>query len=117
MSQTDIPAMPCTTTSPVHLPRVVLISRDGSLPPSLTPFAPRRISDSLTAVDPCDEVVILYGHRRAADVTTLRHMLGRGLPAVLIASPSLDRDDVIAAFDNGATSYLVVDEVPEHCMV
>jgi DNA-binding NarL/FixJ family response regulator len=117
MSQTDIPAMPCTITSPVHLPRVVVITRDGTLPPSLTPFAPRLVSDSLTAVDPSDEVVILYGHRRAADITTLRRMLGRRLPAVLIASPSLDHDDVIAAFDNGVTSYLVVHEVPENCMV
>jgi DNA-binding NarL/FixJ family response regulator len=117
MPHTEIPAMPCTITSPVNLPTVALVSGDGKLPPSLTPFAPRRVGSDLSIVDTDDEVVILYGARRADDVNQLRRMLGRRLPGILMISPELDRDDVVAAFDNGATGYLVVGEVPEYCLV
>jgi DNA-binding NarL/FixJ family response regulator len=117
MPHTEIPAMPCTATSPVNLPTVALISGDGALPPSLTPFAPRRVGRDLSVVDTDDEVVILYGCGRADDITALRRMFGRRLPGVLMVSPELDRDDVVEAFDNGATGYLIVGEVPEFCMV
>lgn len=112
-----VPPMPCTETPPVRLPTAVVISHDGELPPSLTPFAPRAVGSSLAVVAPTDDVVVLYGEGRAPDVARLHRMFGRELPAVLLASPVLDPADVVESFDNGATSYLVVSEMPEFCLV
>jgi DNA-binding NarL/FixJ family response regulator len=117
MSQVTTPVRPCTDELPVRLPTVALMSRDGSVPPSLTPFAPRLITDDPRAVAPTDDVVILYTRRAAPDVARLHRLLGRRTPAVLVLNPVLDPRDVIECFDNGATSYLVICEVPEYCLV
>ncbi|HKT04297.1 MAG TPA: LuxR C-terminal-related transcriptional regulator [Rugosimonospora sp.] len=93
------------------------MSSYGALPPSLTAFAPRLVSPDLQQVSSSDDVVILYGEHGALDVTRLRRVFGRLMPAVLVCSPVFDVHDIVAAFENGATSYFVVDEVPQYCLV
>lgn len=95
---------------------VALVSHDGAQPPSLSPLHP-RVTGNLTSVRATDDVVICYTHNPAEDVMRLYRALGRDMPAVLVAARSLDPQDVIAAFDHGATSYLVLSETPEICLV
>lgn len=116
MPETAIPAMSCTGATPVDIPGMVLVSRDGTLPPSLTPFTPGRIDDVTTA-EPTDDVVVLYGFQSAADIARLRQRLGRHMPAVLVIGRVFDPRDIVTAFDNGATSYIVAGEPPEFCVV
>lgn len=95
---------------------VALVSHDGAQPPSLTPLRPRVMGD-LSAVRATDDVVVCYSEHPADDVKRLYGMLGRGMPAVLVAARGFDERDVIAAFDHGATSYLVLSQTPETCLV
>ncbi|HKT03805.1 MAG TPA: response regulator transcription factor [Rugosimonospora sp.] len=98
-------------------PTVSVVSRYGALPPSLSAFSPRLVSRDLLQVSPSDDVVILHSERCAVDVIRLRRVLGRRMPAVLVCTPVIDDHDIVAAFENGATSYFVVDEVPQYCLV
>jgi len=102
---------------PVVLPTVAVVSPDGAEPPSLTPYQPRAVVGDLSLVLPSDDVVILYTARPAGDVACLRRLLGRNMPAVLVAARRFDESDVIGAFDNGATSYLLTSQIPEYCLV
>lgn len=108
---------PSVTAAPVELPTVAVVSPDGTEPPSLTPFLPRVVSRDLLSVLPTDDVVILYGGRYADDIGRLHRTLGRYMPAVLVAARTFDETDVIGAFDNGATSYLIMSETPQYCLV
>jgi DNA-binding NarL/FixJ family response regulator len=109
--------LPFPAPLPVELPTVSVVSRDGALPPSLTPFVPRVVSRDLRAVASSDDVAVLYGDGFGGEVGRLQRLLGRGMPAVMVVSLSLDPRDVVEAFDNGVTSYLVVSEVPAFCVV
>jgi DNA-binding NarL/FixJ family response regulator len=95
---------------------VALVSHDGRQPPSLTPLSP-RVTGNLSAVRPTDDVVICYSDTPAADVVGLYRALGKHMPAVLVAARGFDARDVITAFDYGATSYLVLTQTPEFCLV
>jgi DNA-binding NarL/FixJ family response regulator len=95
---------------------IALVSHDGTQPPTLTPLGPRVIGN-LSAVRPTDDVVICYSDAPAADVAGLYRALGRDMPAVLVAARDFDAQDVITAFDHGATSYLVLTQTPEFCLV
>jgi DNA-binding NarL/FixJ family response regulator len=92
-------------------PSVVVVSADGSTPPSLSPFVPRLVTSDLAAVCPADDVVVLYGEKSAVDIGRLRRLLGRAMPPVLVAARQFDEQDMIAAFDQGATSYLLTDDI------
>jgi len=105
------------TPMPVALPAVVVVSSDGTGPPSLTPFRARTVGYDLSSVRPSDDVVILFSGRSADDIGRLHRMLGRDMPQVLVAARTFDEVDVIGAFDNGATSYLIMSQVPEYCLV
>ncbi|GAA4728796.1 response regulator transcription factor [Phytohabitans rumicis] len=95
---------------------IALVSHDGAQPPSLTPLRP-RVTGNLSAVRATDDVVVCYSERPAADVMHLYRTLGRDMPAVLVAAREFDAQDVVAAFDHGATSYLVLSQTPEVCLV
>ncbi len=95
---------------------VALVSHDGAQPPTLTPLRP-RVTGNLTAVRPTDDVVVCYSDAPAADVVELYRILGKDMPAVLVAARDFDAQDVITAFDYGATSYLVLTQTPEFCLV
>jgi len=95
---------------------IALVSHDGTQPPTLTPLRPRVIGN-LSAVRPTDDVVICYSDAPASDVAGLHRALGRDMPAVLVAARGFDPQDVITAFDHGATSYLVLTQTPEFCIV
>jgi DNA-binding NarL/FixJ family response regulator len=95
---------------------ITLVSPDGITTPSLSPFRP-RMARELTAVRDTDDVVVLYDRRPAQQVGRLRRLLGRSMPAVLVTASTYDEQDVVAAFEHGATSYLLVSEFPEYCMV
>lgn len=95
---------------------VALVSHDGARPPSLTPLRP-RVTGNLFAVRPTDDIVICYSENPAEDVIGLHRLLGREMPAVLVAARGFDEQDVITAFDYGATSYLVLTQTPEFCLV
>jgi DNA-binding NarL/FixJ family response regulator len=95
---------------------VALISRDGGEPPSLTPLRP-RVTGDLSSVRPTDDVVICYSDNPAADVRELWQVLGHDMPSVLVAARRFDAQDVITCFDYGATSYLVLTQTPEFCLV
>jgi len=95
---------------------IALVSRDGELPPSLTPLNP-RVTGNLTAVRPTDDVVVCYSDTPADDVRELWQVLGHDMPAVLVAARRFDAQDVITCFDYGATSYLVLTQTPEFCLV
>jgi len=101
----------------VDLPTVAVVSVDGTLPPSMTPFRPRVATCDLSAVQPSDDVVILYRRVAAADINRLRRTLGRQMPRVLVTTPILDERDIIGALNSGATGYLVVAEMPNYCLV
>lgn len=94
---------------------VALVSHDGRQPPSLSPLRPRVIGN-LHAVRATDDVVVCYGDAPADDVVRLHRLLGREMPAVLAAARGFDEQDVITAFDHGATSYLVLSQTPEFCL-
>ena len=98
-------------------PTVVVVSPDGTKPPSLSPYHPRLITDDLSEVCPTDDVVVLYSEQSAPNIGRLHRMLGRGMPAVMVTARGFDEQDVIGAFDYGATSYLLVDEVARYCLV
>jgi len=117
MGQMESPVMPCSDSLPYELPTVAVISSDGTLPASFVPFAPRVITDDLSLVQPTDDVTIINGERSAATIAALFRMLGRYMPPVLVTTKVFDEWDIIGAFDNGVTSYLIVDEVPEYCIV
>jgi DNA-binding NarL/FixJ family response regulator len=95
---------------------IALVSLDCALPPSLSPLRP-RVTGNLAAVRPTDDVVICYDENPAAVVRGLWQVLGYGMPAVLVASRRFDAQDVITCFDYGVTSYLVLSETPEFCLV
>lgn len=95
---------------------VALVSHDGARPPSLSPLNP-RVTGNLSAVRPTDDVVVCYSDTPAADVVGLYRALGRDMPAVLVAARGFDELDVVTAFDYGATSYLVLTQTPEFCLV
>jgi DNA-binding NarL/FixJ family response regulator len=95
---------------------VALVSHDGVQPPSLTPLRP-RVTGNLFAVRPTDDVVICYSETPAEDVVGLHRLLGPAMPTVLVAARGFDGNDVIKAFDYGATSYLVLTQTPEFCLV
>jgi DNA-binding NarL/FixJ family response regulator len=117
MSQAVVPAMPCVGQPSVQLPTVSVVSRFDSMPASLTRFAPRIVTDDLGCVSATDDVVILHGDRSAPELAELHRLLGRQRPPVLVLSRAFDAQDVAEAFDNGATSYLVINELPEYCLV
>lgn len=91
---------------------VALLGHDGEQPPRLTPLDP-RVAGDVSAVHPTDDVVVCYGDNPAADVRELSRVLGRAMPAVLVAARRFDAMDVAACFDHGATSYLVLTQTPE----
>lgn len=95
---------------------IAVVSADGSLPPSLTPLRP-RVTGNLSAVRPSDDVVVCYNDSPASDVRELHRALGPAMPAVLVAARRFDAHDVICCFDYGATSYLVLTQTPEYCLV
>jgi len=95
---------------------IALVSRDGARPPSLTTLR-LRATGSPSAVLPSDDVAICYSEAPAADVRDLYRALGRDTPAVLVAARRFDPQDVIASFDFGATSYLVLTQTPEVCLL
>jgi DNA-binding NarL/FixJ family response regulator len=95
---------------------IALVSHDGAQPPSLTELHP-RVTGNLSAVRPTDDVVICYSESPAADVRQLYRVLGNAMPAVLVAAKTFDHQDVITCFDFGATSYLVLTQTPEFCLV
>jgi len=95
---------------------IALVSHDGTQPPTLNPLQPRVIGN-LSSVRPTDDVVVCYSEAPAADVVGLYRILGREMPAVLVAARGFDAHDVITAFDYGATSYLVLTQTPEFCLV
>lgn len=95
---------------------IALVSRDGEQPPSLTPLRP-RVTGNLTSVRPTDDVVVCYSDNPAADVRELWQVLGHDMPSVLVAARRFDAHDVITCFDYGATSYLVLTQTPEFCLV
>jgi DNA-binding NarL/FixJ family response regulator len=95
---------------------IALVSHDGAQPPTLTALRPRVIGNP-SAVRPSDDVVICYGDAPAADVVALHRALGKDMPAVLAAARDFDPQDVITAFDYGVTSYLVLTQTPEFCLV
>jgi len=95
---------------------ISLVSHDGRQPPSLSPFRP-RVTGNLSSVRPTDDVVICYSDTPAADVIGLYRHLGKDMPAVLVAARGFDAQDVITAFDYGATSYLVLTQTPEFCLI
>jgi DNA-binding NarL/FixJ family response regulator len=107
----------CAEPPVVDLPTVAVISPDGSLPPSMTPFRPRVATTDISAVEPSDDVVILHRRASAADLNRLRRTLGRQMPRVLITTPVLDERDIIGALNCGATGYLIVAETPNYCLV
>jgi DNA-binding NarL/FixJ family response regulator len=106
-----------TPAAAMLLPTVVVVSQDGTEPAGLTPFLPRAVCRDLLSVRPSDDVVILYSERSADDIGRLHRMLGRNMPGILVAARTFDETDVIGAFDNGATSYLIMSETPEYCLV
>ena len=113
-SGTDLlPAIRSGSGTPL---KVVVVSPDEAKPPSLSSFHPRVVTRDLTSVRSSDDVVVLYGDQSARDVERLRKMLGQAMPAVLVAARSFDADDVIRAFDNGATSYLLIDDGAPYCL-
>ncbi|GLH96618.1 helix-turn-helix transcriptional regulator [Phytohabitans aurantiacus] len=95
---------------------IALVSHDGAQPPSLTPLRP-RVTGNLSAVRATDDVVVCYSEHGADDVKRLYGLLGRDMPAVLVAARGFDERDVISAFDHGATSYLVLSQTPEVCLL
>jgi DNA-binding NarL/FixJ family response regulator len=95
---------------------VALVSHDGAQPPSLSPLHP-RVTGNLTSVRTTDDVVVCYTPTPADDVMRLQQTMGRDMPAVLVAARGFDPRDVVAAFDHGATSYLVLTQTPEVCIV
>ncbi|WP_207922909.1 response regulator transcription factor [Micromonospora sp. KC606] len=74
------------------------------------------MTGDLSVARPFDDVVVCYGHRPAADVRELHRTFGASMPAVLVAARSFDQEDVITAFDHGATGYLVLTQTPEFCL-
>lgn len=95
---------------------IALVSHDGVRPPSLTPLR-LRVTGDADAVRSTDDVVVCWGQRPADDVRRLHRTLGRDLPAVLVAARGFDPEDVVAAFDHGAISYLVLSQTPEIYLV
>ncbi|MEH1122903.1 hypothetical protein [Micromonospora sp. CPCC 206061] len=95
---------------------IALVSHDGEQPPSLPPLRP-RVTGDVSAVRATDDVVVCYGEQAADDIKRLYGLLGRSMPAVLVAARGFDERDAIAAFDPGATSYLVLSQTPEVCLV
>ncbi|MEJ3743917.1 response regulator transcription factor [Actinomycetes bacterium KLBMP 9797] len=95
---------------------VSLVSHDGAEPPSLSRLHP-RVTGNLSTVRATDDVVIVYSERPADDVRQLYRTLGTSMPTVLVAARRFDAQDVITAFDYGATSYLVLSQTPEFCLV
>jgi DNA-binding NarL/FixJ family response regulator len=94
-----------------------MVSRFDVMPASLTRFAPRVVTDDLERVSATDDVVILHCDRSAPELAELHRLLGRQRPPVLVLSRVFDAQDVAEAFDGGATSYLVINELPEYCLV
>jgi DNA-binding NarL/FixJ family response regulator len=117
MSQTVVTTMSGVDQPPVQLPTVSVVSRFDAMPASLTRFAPRVVTDDLGRVSATDDVVILHCDRSAPEITELHRLLGRQCPPVLVLSRVFDAQDVAEAFDNGVTSYLVINELPEFCLV
>jgi DNA-binding NarL/FixJ family response regulator len=74
------------------------------------------VSRDLSAVRPTDDVAVIYACPSADAVACLRRMLGRRAPAVLVYARHFDEDDIVGAFDQGATSYVVVDEDARFCL-
>lgn len=101
-----------------HFPTlsVALVSHDGAQPPSLTPLRP-RVTGNLFAVRPTDDIVICYSDTPSEDVREMHRLLGSEMPNVLVAARGFDGQDVITSFDYGATSYLVLTQTPEFCLV
>lgn len=117
MSPTVVPSAPRPDRSPLRLPTVAVVSRGSPLPARLSWFEPRIVTGDLGCVAASDDVVILYGDRCAADIAELHRLLGRRRPPVLVLSRVLDHEEVAAAFDGGATGYIVLGELPDHCVV
>lgn len=103
-------------TDPMPSLAIALVSHDGALPPSLSPLEPRVVGN-LSTVRPTDDVVVCYSSAPAVDVVGLYRAMGRDMPAVLAASHDFDAQDVITAFDYGVTSYLVLSQTPEVCLM
>lgn len=110
-----LPAAAQEAAAPPSL-SVALVSHDGAQPPSLSELCP-RVTGNLSTVRPTDDVVICYSDSPATDVMQLSRMLGNAMPAVLVAARGFDPQDVIAAFGYGATSYLVLTQTPEFCLL
>lgn len=87
--------------------RVAVFNPTGLPCPELAAFHPRRVEQP-AAVRPSDRVVVLAGNRMAGVIATLSGTLGRFLPPVLVIAPELDEHDILAAFQHGATSYVVL---------
>lgn len=108
--------LPTETMPDVWPLSIVLVSPDGMTTPSLSPFHP-RVTRELSTVRGSDDVVVLHDERPAPQVGRLRKLLGRSMPAVLVTARTFDEQDVVAAFEHGATGYLLVSDFPEYCMV
>jgi DNA-binding NarL/FixJ family response regulator len=94
---------------------IAVVSHDGAQPPSLSPLDP-RVTGDLSTVRKTDDVVVCYSDRPAIDVKQLACAFGNDMPAVLVAARGFDPLDVVAAFDCGATSYLLLSQIPEYCL-
>jgi len=86
-----------------------MVVRDGVTAPQLDPLRPRVTTDRSEA-RVTDDVVICCGDRPAADIEFLRDLLGADMPPILAVPSTFDALDVVAAFNAGATSYIVRDQ-------
>jgi DNA-binding NarL/FixJ family response regulator len=98
-------------------PIVVVISLDGLAPESVTPYTPRLITADPADVHASDDVVMIYAEAGAGYVAELRRRFGDQCPKPLVVARRLDEADVIAAFDHGATGYLVSSDMSRLCLV
>jgi DNA-binding NarL/FixJ family response regulator len=86
---------------------VVLYKPPGARLPYLSGLR-ARVVDDLAEIRAQDRVAVLCGAGMSRAVGWLRAALGDRTPPILVVAPSLDGTDVVAAFDAGTTSYVVL---------
>ncbi|MFJ2444498.1 LuxR C-terminal-related transcriptional regulator [Streptomyces sp. NPDC087658] len=85
---------------------VALVSQYGLRPVQLSGFATRLVTEPWE-IRSSDDVVLFHGTDMARNLVRFLAGAEAGLPPVAVLAPWLDWDDVSAAFDHGAVSYLL----------
>lgn len=92
---------------PAAISVAVVLGKDmPELPAALRHLRP-AVTRDLAAVRPTSRVVALCGAGMASACRTLSSSLGDAMPPVMMVAPLVDPADIIAAFRNGATSYML----------